>query len=730
MKKVINTLGIILISIIIITFNLIIGANEKGLRVFPICIFMILILIYLILRKILLNQKIVIKNKVDAIVLIFMISTIFPLVFKTYSTYQGTIEFILKYFFVYAVYLLVRNTVDSKKKIDVLVTVTIFSSLIIVILGIDLQHSNYATWILQNFNLKYTTDYRFSSTFGYANSVAIYMVFCIFLAIYKIETSEKKTIKVLYIAYMLLGIYITYITYSRSVFAILVLSLILYFTIKYRKNIKKISIIGSSILVIIIIYILTIGLNYSKPYTFSKVSYTQEIKYNFVPNTEYIIQLDLDMVCKYDTENAFEINIIEVNEYFNETNLAKVKTNGRQKNYYIKFMPTEDMQLIKIKNKLTGTVTINKCLINNKEYILQYKYIPSSLGRLFKSFSIKDDSISQRVKFYEDCIKIAKNHILIGQGGNTWKKVSNSVQEYPYSVKETHSYFFELLISYGIIGVLLFILLILTTLIKFIIIAKKNIDFRKYIPIVIGLFLVISHSFLFDFDMSFLIILLIVFEYIAIIQYNNNSNMQISKYIDYIIFALLGCISCIYILANIAKYCINSGDYKTKMKLNFYNSSYQYLYINNKIKENYDYEEIINKIQMLMIKEPYYKQTELIDLYVTIIKDNIDKIEENNLIQYYNFLIDRLSNIKFVTPMYVDTIMSREKAIYSAIESIKEIDNPEINNIIKQLKNIMINEYNTNKVNIEDIKRNGKEQEDINQIKKEYNKLIREIKDE
>ena len=115
-KKVLDTIGMIIISLAILVFSLIIGANEKDLRILAISIMLFIAIAYLIVRKIILKQKIVIKNKMDIFVLLFMCSTLLPCIFKTYCTFQGTVEFILKYFFVYSIYLVVRNTVDSKTK--------------------------------------------------------------------------------------------------------------------------------------------------------------------------------------------------------------------------------------------------------------------------------------------------------------------------------------------------------------------------------------------------------------------------------------------------------------------------------------------------------------------------------------------------------------------------------------------------------------------------------------
>ena len=89
-------------------------------------------------------------------------------------------------------YLVVRNTIDSKGKLEALASVTIIGSLIVIVLGIDLQHGQYLQPIIKELNLNYSEDSRFSSTFGYANTVAIYITFCIFLAVHKVQNAKSK----------------------------------------------------------------------------------------------------------------------------------------------------------------------------------------------------------------------------------------------------------------------------------------------------------------------------------------------------------------------------------------------------------------------------------------------------------------------------------------------------------------------------------------------------------
>ena len=237
-RKIINIIGIINIISAIVVFNLIIGANEKNLRIMSIGIFLGISLAILFIKKIIYKEKLL-KNKIDISVTGFMMCTLLPLVFNTYCTLQGTVEFILKYFFVYSIYLLVRNVVDTKKKISILIYTTIFASLIPIVLGIDLMHGKYFDNFLQMLNLKYSDDYRFSSTFGYANAVSIYVVFCIFLAINRIENTKNIVLKIICFAYIALGTYIIYISYSRVILILYIILIIGYLLKKIYKKIQK-----------------------------------------------------------------------------------------------------------------------------------------------------------------------------------------------------------------------------------------------------------------------------------------------------------------------------------------------------------------------------------------------------------------------------------------------------------------------------------------------------------
>ncbi len=747
-KKILDIFGMLIISITISVWSLIVGANEKGLRPIPMSILLGVAVFYLILRKILLKQKIVIKNNIDILVIAFICSTTLPLIFRTYSTLQGTVEFILKYCYVYSMYLVVRNTVDNKFKVNIIINVTLVSSLIIAILGIDIQNSNKLYWILDYFNLKYTLDEKLVSSFGYGNSVAIYFAFCIFLAISQIRNHKKIFIKILYIPYIILSLYVIFLTVCRAVYILLASAIIIYFILCFFKTLKckflklknkKIFCIfigiGISILVLICIFALFIGLKVSKPYTFYEAYFIKFLNYKFEPNKEYKLEIEVDIEnISGNPESDLRISILEMNEYFNRYTLSTNIMNLNDKKITLTVEPTEDVYQIglSIFNRYREKVVIKKCYINGKECPLNYKYLPYKVGDTLARLFGKDRSLTERMMLWKDCLKIAKESPIIGKGGDTWKMMSQSVQEYPYAMKETHSYFFELLISYGIIGTALFIILVVVFNIKVVKEffrnqkdeEKRENAFYK-LAIFLGLDLIIIHSLCFDFNLSFLILLQTVFIYLAIPMYDEEEKISKFKIIDYFTIILLIIAFVVLALTNISRYYLKTS--KLKKDLGFYIPSWSYEYINLCAKNDVDIKHILSETKKLMINQPYFRQGGMYELYWDLLLENLDKLTEAEIAEYVGFINERYKFVNFYSPMYIDTILPRVKVMKNAYRKLnsRNYKNKELLSQIKELEQIMQDEYEVNKVNIKNTKRNGHTEEYAEAILENYEELLR-----
>ena len=120
-EKKIDKIGFIIILITIFLASIFIGANIKEPIWILQAIISIFTIVYITIKKTQKEKNVIIKGKIDIAVLLFMVATMVPYILKKYSSLEGTCNFILKYWSVYGVYILVRNIVNDKIKINILV---------------------------------------------------------------------------------------------------------------------------------------------------------------------------------------------------------------------------------------------------------------------------------------------------------------------------------------------------------------------------------------------------------------------------------------------------------------------------------------------------------------------------------------------------------------------------------------------------------------------------------
>lgn len=297
MKKKISldNIGFIIIILTIIILNIFIGSNVKN----PIWIVQFIVsaytAIYVLINIIKKKKNIIIKNKIDIFVLMFMFSTILPFIFKNYASLNGTINFILKYWSVYGMYILVRNIVTNKNKVQIIINAFIISSIIPIIFGIDKLTYNIFEPFLDLINaFKSIEVTRMVSTFGYANTFAIYLATMGSLAISQLINTNKKTAKVLYAIYIIVAGICIMLTQSKAVIALIIVILFSFMIIGIKK--KK---INKKIIIVIIIFIILffiyffIAIRIGKPAQITGEEKTFVIR-NFEPNKQYEFTMDID----------------------------------------------------------------------------------------------------------------------------------------------------------------------------------------------------------------------------------------------------------------------------------------------------------------------------------------------------------------------------------------------------------------------------------------------------
>ena len=248
---------------------------------------------------------------------------------------------------------------------------------------------------------------------------------------------------------------------------------------------------------------------------------------------------------------------------------------------------------------------------------------------------------------------------------------------------------------------------------------------------------------LFDFDMSFMLIQLVVYVCMAILLKDQQEikNLKIKKHnvFDYGIIIFLFFVLSIYIRADISKYLLT--DNAQRHQLTPYKSKYYNEMINDDIKNNKDNIDILNELQDYMEKELYSNQNENYERYFKLIYQNIYDLDNEELKKYLSFGIERVKNVRAKSPMYFEFVIKRNEILANSIKNfetyIADVNSKEnqenkqkieiLNNAVEELKNIINCEYETNISNLEDFERNGYEDIVRKNFKKKYQEIVDSI---
>ncbi|MDT3698314.1 MAG: O-antigen ligase family protein [Thermincola sp.] len=75
----------------------------------------------------------------------------------------------------------------------------------------------------------------------------------------------------------------------------------------------------------------------------------------------------------------------------------------------------------------------------------------------FLNLSLSAGGVTERFVFYQDALKIVKDNLLMGTGGNGWESLYKQYQGYGYITKEIHNQYLEVWVEAGTLGLLAFI---------------------------------------------------------------------------------------------------------------------------------------------------------------------------------------------------------------------------------------------------------------------------------
>lgn len=137
--------------------------------------------------------------------------------------------------------------------------------------------------------------------------------------------------------------------------------------------------------------------------------------------------------------------------------------------------------------------------------------LPASIADRITNINFQQHSVLERMTFYKDALKVSADYPLIGAGGGAWTVLYEEYQNNPYSSRQAHSYFFQVLVEIGWIGLILLVAFLLSVYYLFVRAYFKNPELRGgHLFFFILSISILTHSII-DFDMSYGYLACIVF---------------------------------------------------------------------------------------------------------------------------------------------------------------------------------------------------------------------------
>lgn len=720
MKNKTDKIYLFFLCIIIAILNLFIGSNHQEPKTKLETAILITGLTYVIVKKIQRKKNIVIKGKIDIAMLVLTVAMFIPMLIKSYYSLNDTINYGIEFLCVYVLYILARNLLKSQKEVNIIIDVTLVSSILIIIFGLDKLYFNVFKHFLDIIGSAKSNAYGMVSTIGYSNPLAAYMSLLSFFALGRYLYIENKWIKAIYSCYIQIAMIGFVFGNSRALMVMYPIVFIIYlFILKdNHKRLQSIMIILINILdafvfqeicnkvvinniilwlifIINLIFIYLLSLIINKIITSVKVKFkinnkkllitiisiiliiiaycnivkgigesvvvdkNKKIELLGLKNNEnYNIKINLNVTTASNLDNE-TVNLIVTN-HTSKRSYKKVKNialkNGEQ-NLEFNIQTDNDFERMRVfSTNLTdenNKVKINHIYINNKEYIMKYKYLPNDVIRMLRTLNFRTVSIYERIAFCKDSLKLAKNNLVFGSGGCAFANHIKLYQTYVHGYnKESHSYILDLLLNYGIFGIITYISVLVITILN----AYKTIKkYRKkdcnyailFSSILIGLILFTIHAMV-DYDLNYLVTLSIYYITIAIINKEDKiieqeKNKIIISMIDYIVIIAIILVLTLTIPRCYSDYLVKQKKYEEAYNFCKYSEPIKFQMIEKAYKDNNLIE--LDKFITLYIKDEKYKRNfYILDKFQYLTIANLRKGKNNiavkNMEDFYKYITE------------------------------------------------------------------------------------------
>ncbi|HIW32262.1 MAG TPA: O-antigen ligase family protein, partial [Candidatus Paenibacillus intestinavium] len=352
------------------------------------------------------------------------------------SAHYSYIEFMIWVFYAIlfmTAYHLLRQT-DGQQIAFYIYTVT---SAVIVLFGMMNWFGNASLWGMLPWTVypdavwNSGTGSRLTSVFQYANSYAAYLIAFSFACLATVVYSKNKYV-VLFASLMFVPTFVSFIlTYSRAgwlAFPIILLLILPLITFSKQIQLLFHFLIGAIASFVLLPSVTSLGLLLQQDHTQGKAF------------KAWFILIAVSLI-------AAIISFL-FNKYV-ATRLEQKLQGWNTKKMINLFLPSLGI--------LAGVAGII-LLFGNTGFI---KLLPGSIGSRLENINLNQHSVLERGTFYGDAITLWKDYPIFGAGGGAWQALYQQYQNNPYTSNQVHSFFIQMLVEVGIIGILaLFIVLI------------------------------------------------------------------------------------------------------------------------------------------------------------------------------------------------------------------------------------------------------------------------------
>ncbi|MFD0961819.1 O-antigen ligase family protein [Paenibacillus chungangensis] len=336
--------------------------------------------------------------------------------------------------------------------------------------------------------------YRLTSVFQYSNTYAGFLIALFLACLYYASHSGNRYIRLMNAAF-LVPIWISFmLTFSRGAFVIIPIVVLL--TIPLLKLTKQITyllymVFSVAVSMIILGKITTIMNDIAaivQP-TGSKTPSTISL-FNSLPATGWGLLLAASLVSA-----AFVWLYHAKLETWVESKLARIA----DRKWSFLLIPA----LIVVITIASAALLLSSPAVRG--------LLPQQLADRFENINFNQHSVLERLTFYKDGLKAASDYPVIGAGGGAWQAMYEQYQNNPYESRQAHSFYVQVLVEVGWLGLAILIGFIAYAYFLYIRSHIRHPELRgSHLVFFILSLSLLAHSAM-DFDMSYVYIGALVF---------------------------------------------------------------------------------------------------------------------------------------------------------------------------------------------------------------------------